>query len=98
MTDHLTRFKGPPGVDPYAVSTEQERIAVAFEQRGLDTDLSRKMLLVIQGQGTSITYSRSTPSHPTHDEGAAVSQDDAEALAAGRSKRAAIQSCGTPAI
>ena len=50
MTDHLTRFKGPPGVDPYAVSTEQERIAVAFEQRGLNTDLSRKMLLVIQGR------------------------------------------------
>ena len=47
MTDHLTRFKGPPGVDPDA---EQERIAVAFEQRGLNTELSRKMLLVIQGR------------------------------------------------
>lgn len=48
MTAHLPRFNAALGA-PSTVASEQERIAIEFEQ-GLNTELSRKMLRVIRGQ------------------------------------------------
>jgi hypothetical protein len=47
VSDYLCRFKENPAA---ALANAQEEIALAFEAKGLGTDLSREMLQVIRGR------------------------------------------------